>query len=265
MVPGWFPDTVTPDLGRAVHYTLLWGLEGVVLRTVGGPGDRVPHVNVAQVRRRLAEADLPALALDPGLFEGSTAHRAVWMNDLAALEEVAVFGRQVSCSLVLTGALAVDALDVDRSAEALREAGRIAARNGLHLAVRNVAGTGCATGEALAGLLGAAAHPAVGAAWSPADALEAGGDPAAGLDALLATPGRVRLVVVRDGRREGGGWENRTPGEGEVGWAHQLGALHAAGFDGPLALEVRGTPRAKAGLAEATALVKLVRGTRRRG
>ena len=146
MVPGWFPDTVTPDLGRAVHYTLLWGLEGVVLRTVGGPGDRVPHVNVAQVRRRLAEADLPALALDPGLFEGSTAHRAVWMNDLAALEEVAVFGRQVSCSLVLTGALAVDALDVDRSAEALREAGRIAARSGLHLAVRNVAGTGCATG-----------------------------------------------------------------------------------------------------------------------
>ncbi len=29
---GWTTDTVTTDASRALHYTLLWGLEGVVLR-----------------------------------------------------------------------------------------------------------------------------------------------------------------------------------------------------------------------------------------
>ncbi len=69
MLPVWLPDTVTLDLDRALHYTLLWGLEGIVLRTVGGEADRVPHVNEARLKRRLSEHDLPAVAVDPGLFE----------------------------------------------------------------------------------------------------------------------------------------------------------------------------------------------------
>ena len=53
MTPIWLTDTVTGDLDRALHYTSLWGLEGVELRTVGGPEDRVPFVNEAKLRRRL--------------------------------------------------------------------------------------------------------------------------------------------------------------------------------------------------------------------
>jgi sugar phosphate isomerase/epimerase len=245
-----------------VHYALLWGLEGVVLRTVGGPGDRVPFVNEARVRDRLAAAELPVAAVDPGLFEAAPPHRAAWMNDLAAFAETAAFCRRLGCGLVLVGALGggVYDYDADGAAAVLREAGDAAERAGLDLAVRNEAGTVCASGEALADVLARTAHPRVGAAWSPADAVEAGHDPGAGLTALLARAGAVRAVAVRDVDAAGA---PAVPGEGAVGWPAQLEALARAGFEGPLTLDVRGEPVAKAGLHAATALVRMARAARR--
>lgn len=256
MLPVLLTDSVTPDLARAVSYALLWGLEGVVLRTVGGPGDRVPFVNEARVRSRLAEAELPVAAVDPGLFEAPSSQRAAWMNDLASFADTSAFCRRLGCGLVLAGALAggEGAYDAEAAAAVLRQAGASAERDGLHLAVRNEAGTACASGEALADLLARVAHPHVGAAWSPADASEAGHDPAAGLVALLTREGAVRYVAVR---------AVEEAGEGPVDWAGQLEALARAGFAGPLALDVRGEPVAKAGLHEATTLVGLARAARR--
>ena len=69
MLPVWLTESVTPDLCRAVHYTLLWGLEGVVLRTVGRSGNRVPFVNERQLRTRLEEPEGQVVAVDPGLFD----------------------------------------------------------------------------------------------------------------------------------------------------------------------------------------------------
>lgn len=276
MQTAWFSDTVTTDLARAVHYALLWGLDGIVLRTVGGPSERVPFVNEAKVKARLADAELPVVAVAPGLFEGRAAPRAGWMNDLMVLDDTAAFCRRLACPLILVGALAEGAVGFDpkESAAALRRAAEIAAKAGLRLAVLNEAGTGCASGEALAALLGEADHPALGAAWSPADALEAGHDPEAGLDALLDTPNRVAFVSTRDGTSEQGVWHERLPGEGGVGWPAQLARLAAAGFDGALALDLRGPmgdgktgeslSRAKAGLRAATALIGLIRAEMRR-
>ena len=101
----WITDTITADLDRALHYTLLWGLEAVVLRTVGRVGDRVPHVNEAKLRRRLVEHDVEAAAVDPGVLEASASDRALWLNDLAVLEETARFCRRIGCARILTGAL----------------------------------------------------------------------------------------------------------------------------------------------------------------
>lgn len=268
MLPVLLTDTVTPDLGRAVRYALLWGLEGVVLRTVGGPGERVPFVNEARVRARLDEAELPVAAVDPGLFEAAPARRAAWMNDLASFAETAAFCRRLGCGLVLVGALAEPGAVRDEAAasEVLRRAGDAAAREGLRLAVRNDADGACASGEALAALLARTAHPAVGAAWHPADAVEAGHDPAAGLGVLLDAGVSVLYVAVRDGAVEEGGWTPRLPGEGAVGWPGQLEALARAGFDGPLGLAVEGEPAAKAGLHAAGALIAMLRaaqGTKR--
>lgn len=248
MLPALVTDTISRDLGRAVHYALLWGLESVVIRTVGGPGERVPFVNEARLRTRLSDAELPVVAVDPGLFEGAPARRAVWMNDLVAFEETAAFCQRIGCRLVLVGALSEpeSGWDLDTAAQVLREAGAAAARRGLRLAVRNEGA--CRSGEGLAALLNQTDHPAVGAAWRPAEAVEAGHDPAPGLRALLQTPERLFYVAVRDL-------------DGAVGWPEQLETLVQAGYDGPLGLEVDGG--AREGLKSATALITMRRAARR--
>lgn len=266
MTPAWTTDAVTPDLARAVHYTLLWGLEGVVLQTVGGAGDRVPFVNEAALRARLAEAELPVLAVAPGLFEGSLASRATWLNDLTVLDDTAAFCRRVGCGVVRVGALAADAdaYDADAAADALRQAGERAARGGVRLAVRNEADTAVASGADLADLLGRVGHASVGADWRPADALASGSDPADGVAALVGADVSFETVGVRDGRIEQGAWEETTAGEGGVGWEAQVEALAAAGFDGPLVLDALPGPPRSHGLSAATALVRLSRLSRRR-
>ena len=258
MTPIWLTDTVTGDLDRALRYTTLWGLEGVELRTVGGPEDRVPFVNEAKLRRRLREQDLPVGAIVPGLFEGAAGERAAWLNEIATMGETLAFCRRIGCGRVVASAFAAEtSADVRGAAvDALRRAGDAAARADVRLAVLNERGMAYPTGAALAELLEAVDHPAVRAAWSPAEALRSGESPAEGLRALGR---RVGLVRCSDGRVRGEAWEEALPGEGEVGWAEQLGMLHAFGFDGPVSLEVYLDPPPKQGLRAATRLIQMMR------
>lgn len=250
MLPVWLTDTVTPDLSRAVHYTLLWGLEGVALRTVGGAGDRVPFVNEAALRRRLDDAELPVAMVDPGLLEGSLHARAAWMNDTAALDDTLAFARRLGCPLVATGALAAnpDGYDAAAAAEALRPAADAAARAGVRLAVRNEAGTAVATAAALSAVLDALGHPAAAADWRPADALADGEAPEEGLAALGAA--RIAAVTIRD------------TALAARDWAPVLAPLAAARWTGPLVLHIDGRPPGPAGLSAATALIGAARRAR---
>ena len=252
MTTAWTTDTATPDASRAVRLSLLWGLDGVVLRTIGG--GRVPEINEAPLRRRLDEAELPVLAVDPGLFEGSAVSRAGWLNDLDALDQVAAFCARFDCDTVRLGSLAADP-DTEHAAGALHQAGQRAARHGLRLAVRNEAGTAVATGTALAELLHAADHPALGADWRPADALGAGESPADGLRALTEA-GLVPVCVGVSDHMDG---QRTVVGDGAVGWSEHLAALAAAGFDGPLVIDDIPHPARTLGLASATALIQAAR------
>ena len=148
------------------------------------------------------------------------------------------------------------------AADALRQAGERVARDGLRLAVRNDAATAVATGAALAALLAATDHPAVGADWRPADALLAGEAPGEGLAAL----GRAPLCVgVRDGVPDvaaDGGWARAVVGEGAVGWGGHLAALARTRFGGPLVIDEVPHPVRSAGLASATALIQAARRAR---
>jgi len=244
VLPVLLTDTVSPDLSRAVRYALLWGLEGVALRTVGD--QRVPFGNEAALRRRLEDAEMPVELLDPGLFEGALARRAAWMNDAAALGETLAFARRVGAPLVRVGALGAESFDAPTAADALRPAADAAASAGVRLAVRNAAGTSVATGADLAALLSALDHPAVGADWSPADALAAGEAPDAGLEALGAD--RIASVSVTDA----------LLGTGDASaWLRGLAA-----WDGPVVLEVAARPAGPAGLAASTALVGAIRRAR---
>lgn len=268
MIPTWLTDTVTSDLDRALHYTALWGLEGVELRTVGGVEDRVPFVNEAKLKRRLREQSLPVCAIVPGLFEGSVKERAAWLNEIALMEETLAFCRRIGCSRIVVSAFGSEAgvdpssEDVrDEAVEALQRAGAAAAKADVRLVVLNETGMAHATGGALGRLLEAVDHPAVRAAWSPAEALRNGEDPAEGLEAL---GDRVELVRCSDGSVEAGGWQEAPLGEGDVRWAEHLRRLHELGFSGPVSLEVYLEPRPKQGLQSATRLIQMIRAATRR-
>ncbi|ARA92994.1 AP endonuclease [Rhodothermaceae bacterium RA] len=260
MVPAWLTDTVTRDLDRALHYTLLWGLEALELRTVGGAAERVPFVNEAKLRRRLAEHELPVAAIVPGLFEGPASDRAAWMNEVAALEETLAFCARIGCTRVVTSAFSDEGHAPALAAEALRRAGEAAARRGITLAVLNEAGMAHPTAAAVAELLDAVGHPAVQAAWHPAEALRAGEPAETGLAALGT---RIALVRCSDRDRPGDAGQPVEVGDGAVGWPAVLRRLHEQGYDGPVSLEVHREPRPRTGLRDATRLIQYLRAARR--
>lgn len=259
MVQSWLPDVITSDLDRAVHYTLLWGLEGVELRTIGKHGERVPFVNEAKLLRRLSDSELAPVSVVPGMFEGRADDRPTWLNELAAFEDTLRFCERVGCRLVVVSAFSEDGANDELAAEALRRAGTMADRHGIRIAVLNEMGGGHPTGVALATLLSEVAHPAVGAAWNPAHALRAGEKPLAGLAALGS---RVALVRCTDGILQDGRWEPRPLGDGDVGWDEQVHSLAGTGFDGPMSLEIELKPGPKHGLQESERLIRLIRASK---
>jgi sugar phosphate isomerase/epimerase len=260
VVPVWLTDTVTSDLNRALHYTQLWGLHGMELRTVGGADDRIPFVNEKQIREQLEGTELLLAGVVPSMFEGPVSDRAAWMNDLLEFEDTLKLCRRVGCPRVTVSPFAAEpGASLEPMAEALQQAGEKAAEHDLLVAVRNGPETACPTGQALSDLLARVDSPNVRAAWNPVGALRAGEDPDTGLTALA---GLVTLVRCSDGRVEEGRWVDTPLGEGAVGWTEQLEQLAAQGFRGPISLEVYLEPRPKHGLRSATTLIHMIRDVR---
>lgn len=249
----WLTDTVTSDLDRALHYTLLWGLEGLELHTMGSASDRVPHVDEEKLIRRLDEHELPLVAVTPGLFQGRPGNRPLWLNELQLLEEVLSFCQRVDCPRVIVSAFAEAGAG---AVEALRRAEEQATEYDVTLAVLNEYGAEHATGQALAALLEEVGRDAVRAAWHPAQAVRAGEHPDEGAEALS---GHVDIVRCSDGILRGGVWEERPVGSGAVGWEQHLRRLAENGFDGPVSLEVNVDPHAEQGVRAVRRLIRLRR------
>jgi sugar phosphate isomerase/epimerase len=258
MVLSWLTDSVTCDLDRALHYTLLWGLEAVELRSVGNRMERVPFVNEERLRRRLAECEVAISAIDPGLFDRSVGDRAGWMNELSALPETLDFCRRTGCSrVIVSGFEAGDSIDL--AARALRQAGDLAAALAIRLIVFNSVGTVADSAALLKTLLETVDHEAFDAGWDPASAAASGDDAVVSTELLGKRIGYVRCT---DGRRdEAGRWIPTAFGEGEIPWPIILDRLAGSGFDGPLSLDVQAEPRPREGLRAATRLRRLVDST----
>ena len=258
MLPVWLTDTVTSNLDRAIHYTLLWGLEGVELRTVGTPSNRVPFVNEQKLRRRLVEHTLPVAAVVPGLFEGPEADRSNWMNEVAGLDDILQFCRRIGCSRIITSAFSGDARtsDLESAVEALRTAGRAAASYGISVAVLNESQMSRPTVSQVIDLVEAVDHPAVRIAWSPGESVRAGEQPLAMVDRVAPHLDYLRCTDVRIDET---GIHSAPIGQGDVGWPQLLSEVHERGYDGPVSLEVHLEPKAKFGLFDATQIIQLLR------
>ena len=260
MTPTFLTDSVTTDLDRALHYAGMWGLDALELRMVGGPNVRVPHVDERKLLRRLAEHETQVAAVSPGLFEGPVSARVSLLNEIAQLSDTLAFCTRVGCSIVVASSFATeDEVDTQVAADVLRRAGDAAAKKGVTLALLNECDGAHAAPHALAHLLAATDHAHVRAAYSPADAAQAGADP---LDVDALAP-FVVLVRARDGAGQADAWEESVIGEGQVDLVQVLTRLNAAGFDGPVSLDVRREPKAKAGVRGAAHVVASMRAAKR--
>lgn len=254
MLPVWLTDSLTTDLDRALHYTQLWGLEGVELRTVGKAGDRVPFVNERKLISRLMDTEMALAAIQPGMFEGPVSDYGARLNEIAALQESLAFCGRTRCPLVVSGGFTEGGeADLARATDLLKRAGDRVGPAGVTLVVQHERGALFETASQLAEALNQVAHPHVKAAWNPAEALQVGELPQTGLDALAP---HIALVRVRDGNLHDGVWEEAVPGQGSMAWPSLFRSLFLKGFNGPLSLEARIEPRPRTMLHAATFVVE---------
>lgn len=253
MTPVWYPDSVTTDLHRGLHYTLLWGLNGIVVRRLGRAADRVPYVNERALKDALRAEDMPLAAVDPGLFEGGAEERVTWLNELALLEETLSLCNRLGCERVIVGALGRgETFSGGEARRALRQAGEKAAEAGCRLVVRPDTKGHIRTGVALADLVASVGHDAVGVLWAPAVSV-AGGEPVGDGLAALAETVCIEMVEVDDA------WLLDASGEGDVAPEGNFARLRETGFEGPVALSVTRRPVGAAGLEAATAMIRMLR------
>lgn len=260
MIPVLLTDTATPDPERALYYTMLWGLEGVMLRMV--EKGRVPYINLPRLRHHLDDAEMPVMAISPGLFEGAVFETQNWMNDLFLLDEAINFAKKMNCSHIEVSGFTAPAVASDR-VRALEKAKGIfqkaadkAAKAQIKLAVINEAGGLFERAEQLVDFLTQVAHPNLRAAWDPRTALLLDEDVVSNAEYLAKW---VDVVHLRDGKPTALGWEDAVLGKGHLNVAEILGVLHRAGYNGLLVQEVYTEPKGKTGLHSATALIHLIR------
>ncbi|HRK74987.1 MAG TPA: TIM barrel protein, partial [Rhodothermales bacterium] len=236
------------------------GLEGVMLRTV--EQGRVPHLNLPRLRHHLDEAEMPVMAVSPGLFESSVFDTQQWMNDLFLLDEVLTFTKKMNCPLIEVSAFSSPETPQERSTafkkavQVLQKAGDRAAKAQTTLAVLNEEGSISATSTQLAELLSQVNHPNVRAAWSPYTAMRLGEDIKTATQRIAGMTESVRL---RDGIIQPSGWKEKVLGTGDLNLPEILSVLHKTGFRGLFVQEVFTEPKGPTGLHSATALIHLIR------
>lgn len=223
-----FPDAT---LAAAVSAGRRWGYSGVELRLIDGEliDPAMPAADRAQVRRTLAAAGLPVVAVDSSIRltgddPGPDLHRFLQLASDFQAPLVRVFG----------GDLDPPPARQDRfraAARVLEEAMPLAARLGVAIGVEthDAFSASSAVAELLA-LLSADGVPSdlVGAVWDSHHPHRMGETPAE----VYANLGpRVLLAQVKDARRTpNGDWQLVLLGAGEVPVREMLGLLAAGGY-----------------------------------
>lgn len=280
---GLWMNSFTTDLERALHYTMLWGLDGVELGVL--KKNRVPNINQAQLRHHLGleqkaqedeglddmwdddeeededEEPLTITAIAPGIFECPISDKLAWLNDLMLLDDSIRFCERYGCTHILISSFAAEVSPNEAAMiNAFRKAGDKAMAHGITLCVLNEAGMNAETGEQLAEILSQVNHPQVKAAWQPIIALQAGASPQTGVEAL---GNKVALVRVHNGTQKGKRWQHTPLDAGSILWEQQIRTLLQNQFAGVFNLGVFSDEKGKQGLRDATFLIQTIRKVKR--
>ena len=254
MLPVWLTDTITTDLREAAHYTLLWGLEGMVIRSVGKNGQRVPHVNEAQIRHHLDEHKLLLPAVEPGLLECSSDDIALWKNQLATFSETLGFCTRVGVPRIVISAFTDGDKEKtpQRAVDALTEAAAKAERHGLQILVRNHRDHAHSSADDLLALVKRAKQPALGIAWDLSESQASGVDADSVVSDLL--PHLGLMYVSGEAITEDDEWTNQV-----------LEELFAGGFSGPVCLRFDPEQGTSGALRASTTFLRTLQQLRKSG
>jgi sugar phosphate isomerase/epimerase len=218
-----FPDAT---LAAAASAGRRWGYSGIELRLIDGEliDPSLPAARRARVRRTLAAAGLPVVAVDSsirltGEDPGPELRRFLQLASDWEAPLVRVFG----------GALDPPPARQDRlraAARVLEEAVPLAARLGVTIGVETH--DAFSASPVVAELLALVPSDQVGAVWDSHHPHRMGETPA---DVYANLSPRILLAQVKDARRAAGGeWQLVLLGAGEVPVRDMLGLLAAGGY-----------------------------------
>lgn len=251
----WQPDSVTTDATVMAELSLLWGLDGVVLRGVDGEKQQVPFVNERRVRQRLLSKHVEIVAIEPGLFEGDLGDRSEWLNEVYSVTPVLEFCGRMNCGVVQTSAFSASDAPVG-IAEVAAPFRQLVdrARNAAIFAIKNDLDSRISRADQLADLVGRlrveTSGPVVSASWCPATSLLAGEQPTAYSKDMASL---ASIIRCRDVSRE---LQAFVPfGSGVVPWDDILASLAIAGFTGILSLDLPPGASRSDGLRATTHLI----------
>jgi sugar phosphate isomerase/epimerase len=228
-----FPDA---DLATAVSLGRSWGYGGVELRLVDGEliDPAMPASARARVKRTLAAADLPAVAVDSSI-------RLAGEDPGAELRQFLELASDWEAPLVRVfgGALPGDGpgrqARLEAAARVLEETAPAAERLGVAIGVETH--DAFSASAVVAELLALVDSAAVGAVWDSHHPHRMG-ERAADVWANLGP--RILLAQVKDARPDPGrddGWQLVPLGEGEVPVRDMLALLAAGGYQGWVSVE----------------------------
>jgi sugar phosphate isomerase/epimerase len=228
-----FPDA---DLATAVSLGRSWGYAGVELRLIDGEliDPAMPASARARVKRTLAAAGLPAVAVDSSI-------RLAGEDPGAELRQFLELASDLEAPLVRVfgGALPGDGpgrqARLEAAARVLEETAPAAERLGVAIGVETH--DAFSASAVVAELLALVDSAAVGAVWDSHHPHRMG-ERAADVWANLGP--RILLAQVKDARPDPGrddGWQLVPLGEGEVPVRDMLALLSAGGYRGWVSVE----------------------------
>lgn len=225
------------SLGEALALGRSWGYDGVELRLIDGelidPG--MPAAQRAQIRRTLATAGLPAVAVDSSIRLTDGGAAAAQLNQFLELASdweaplVRVFGGP------LPAGGPGRAAGLEAAARVLTAAAPRAARLGVRIGLETHDDFSAA--RVVAGVLARVPDPGVGAVWDSHHPFRAGESAA---EAYAALAPRILLAQVKDARRapeRADGWQLVLLGQGEVPVREMLALLAGGGYQGWVSVE----------------------------
>ena len=228
-----FPDA---ELVTAVSLGRSWGYDGVELRLIDGEliDPAMPPAARARVKRTLAAAGLPAVAVDSSirLTDEAPGTELRQFLELASDWEaplVRVFGGE------LPGHGPARRARLEAAARVLEAAAPAAERLGVAIGVETH--DSFSASAVVAELLALADSAAVGAVWDSHHPHRAGERPA---DVWANLGRRILLAQVKDARQDPAredGWQLVLLGDGEVPVRDMLALLSAGGYQGWVSVE----------------------------